>query len=78
MPTRKHFSIQLPAHYARWREGYSDLQSRCPKGATPRLAGQRYLNRLEQVLIRFNFEQTDAMRQWFPLTVTGGSTEYVP
>ncbi|MGP3589993.1 aminodeoxychorismate lyase [Vagococcus sp. WN89Y] len=50
-----------PAHYARWREhGVTLALSPVPLGRNPWLAGIKHLNRLEQVLIRAQLEQTPA------------------
>jgi len=60
-PTRVLSISAWPAHYPRWRgEGITLTLSPVRLGRNPLLAGIKHLNRLEQVLIRAHFEQTDA------------------
>jgi len=60
-PTRILSVSARPAHYARWRaQGVTLALSPVPLGRNPWLAGIKHLNRLEQVLIRAQLEQTSA------------------
>lgn len=60
-PTRILSVSAYPAHYSRWREdGVTLTLSPIRLGRNPMLAGLKHLNRLEQVLIRTQLEQTDA------------------
>jgi len=60
-PTRIIAVSDYPAHFSRWRdEGITLTLSPVRLGRNPHLAGIKHLNRLEQVLIRTQLEQTDA------------------
>lgn len=60
-PTRILSTSSAPAHYVRWQqEGISLALSGIRLGRNPQLAGLKHLNRLEQVLIRAELEQSGA------------------
>ncbi len=61
LPTRIISLSAYPAHYHQWRStGVRLALSSVRLGCNPLLAGIKHLNRLEQVLIRTQLEQTDA------------------
>lgn len=60
-PTRLLSVSAYPSFYSQWREqGISLVLSPIQLGINPHLAGIKHLNRLEQVLIRTQLEQTQA------------------
>ncbi|MEW5560188.1 aminodeoxychorismate lyase [Enterobacter asburiae] len=60
-PTRILSLSPAPAHYPRWQQqGITLALSPVRLGRNPMLAGLKHLNRLEQVLIRAQLEQTQA------------------
>lgn len=60
-PTRMIFLSAYPAHYQRLQQTGATLAlSTVRLGKNPRLAGIKHLNRLEQVLIRTELDQTGA------------------
>ncbi len=60
-PSRMIFLSDYPAHYHQWRQtGVRLALSSIRLGRNPLLAGIKHLNRLEQVLIRTELDQTGA------------------
>lgn len=60
-PTRILSTSPRPTHYSRWQQdGVSLTLSPVRLGRNPALAGLKHLNRLEQVLVRRQLEQTTA------------------
>ncbi|MGB9096592.1 aminodeoxychorismate lyase [Erwinia sp.] len=60
-PSRLIFLSDYPAHYHQWRQtGVRLALSSIRLGKNPLLAGIKHLNRLEQVLIRTELDQTGA------------------